>query len=101
MHRLVLLVVRVRQVHRRVAVERDHAVGIRVVDARARVGGLELGVVGVMVQRPGRASTQQVGVEAGVGHARPQPPAEGRAHVARLPQLLPQPGALEAVGGHR
>ena len=54
-HRLVLVMVGVRDEHRAELVERELAVGLGVIDARALRGRLQAGVVGLAVaQRPGK-----------------------------------------------
>ena len=77
-HRLVLFVVGPGPAHARQDVERDPAVGFRVVDLRARGRRLRRGVVArlAVLERPGRLAAEEVGFEAGVEDAAVE--AEGR-----------------------
>ena len=95
MHRLVFLVIGVREEDRRVPVEAHHAVGLRVLDTRTLRSLPERRMVGMVAQRPWRLAPQQVGIEPGVEHPAPQPPVKRRPEVAHAVQLVPQPRVLE------
>ena len=96
---LVLLVVGVGQKHRGQLVEAEHAVGLGVVDARAILGRLELGVVGLgIAQGEGQLAVAQVDVDEGERRTDDVAPLVlRRAEVALHMQFLPGPGIF--VGG--
>ena len=99
-HRLVFLVVRVGQENRGVAVEGDDPVGLGIVDPRHLGGRPQAGVIRMAVmQGPGRPAAEQLELRAAQQHAAPKPQlGEGGAEVARLAELLVDPGAAEFLG---
>ncbi len=101
MRRLVLLMVGAGEEDRGQPVEGDHAIGLRIVDGHGLVGLHQMRVIGRVVEGPGRAAAQHIGVDCGAQQPAPHTQVEGGADVAHLLQLRPDPALLDlvAVGG--
>ncbi len=103
MGRLILLVIGVAQIDRTQPVESEHAVGLRIVDARAVGGRFEHGVVGHMVMhRPRRRldadARQKPALDAGHQRAHQSALLEPLLEVARGLEFGVQPRLLERRG---
>ena len=55
-------------------------------------------MIWVVTHRPGRTTHEQVGVERGVGHAKPQALCKTRTDVAHLVEFGPEPAFLQPFG---
>src|SRR5580704_10856067 len=95
MRRLIFLVIGVRKKNRREAIERDHAVRLRVTDRKARPRWLQLLVIVVIVKRPRRTPAQNYVIEGAIDQPRQQTGMKRGPDVARVLKFLPQPGLLE------
>src|SRR5258708_40170402 len=54
-------------------------------------------MIGVVVQSPGSAATEDIGVERRIGETGPEAPTEARPDVADPAQLLPHPALFEGA----
>src|SRR4051812_20223704 len=76
----------------------QHAVRLGILDLWRLARLLQLKMVGVVVEGPGRLAAQHEGVERRVRNASPQAATERRPDVADVVQLLPYPAPLQPLG---
>ena len=94
--RLVFFVRYARQEHAAQTVERDFAIGFRILDGRIFFGGVQAACVRAVVgNRPRHPPFEHVLLQAGIHHGGNQPPFERWADVADGVQFLIQPALLE------